>query len=127
VPGYKDPPKDRRFKPGEVHNPKGYSRGRRLTARLLALFKSKDADGAFLNVGLKEALKGDFRFWSYIYDRIDGKPTSRTDEAMVRIAAKNADADKAEGTLASMVGDAEKRARKRKRNRKVDPPAGGVS
>ncbi|MGZ3353275.1 MAG: hypothetical protein ACXVCF_00145 [Isosphaeraceae bacterium] len=71
--GNPDPSPETRFKPGESGNPSGSSRKARLTARLLQLFDDMAADGPFLQVGLKAALEGDFRFWSYLFDRIDGR------------------------------------------------------
>lgn len=34
---------------------------------------------ALVQKGLKEALKGDFRYWSLLFDRIDGKVTTRVE------------------------------------------------
>ena len=60
-------------KPGEVRNPRGSSNKQRLTNALIKAIEEKGLDDPFVKVGLQHALKGDFRFWSYIFDRIDGK------------------------------------------------------
>jgi hypothetical protein len=69
----------RPVKPGEVRNPNGSSKKQRLTTALLKLIEEKGLDDPFVRVGMAEALKGDFKFWSYIFDRIDGKMTQKTD------------------------------------------------
>lgn len=71
--GYKDPPKEHQFKPGQVANPNGSSAKQRMTTALIKAIEKKGLDDPFVQVGLREALKGNFQFWSYIYDRVDGK------------------------------------------------------
>jgi hypothetical protein len=63
----------RPVKPGEVRNPKGSSSKQRLTTALIKLIEEKGLDDPFVQVGMKAALKGDFRFWQYIFERVDGK------------------------------------------------------
>jgi len=41
-----------------------------VAARLL---EQEDVAEKFLKVGLAAALAGDFRFWSYLFDRIEGR------------------------------------------------------
>ena len=61
------------FPPGQSGNPAGYSSRRRLADALIKAIEALRLDDALVQVGLREALKGDFRFWSYIFDRVDGK------------------------------------------------------
>ena len=75
--GYKDPPKEHQFKPGHAANPRGYSRGRRLADELAKLFDEKGLDRAFLLEGITRAMKGDYRYWKEIFDRLDGKTLER--------------------------------------------------
>lgn len=65
------------FKPGQSGNPAGYSRGRRLADELARLFEEKGLDRAFLIKGIEQAMKGDFRYWKEIFDRLDGKTLDR--------------------------------------------------
>ena len=67
------PNPETQFPPGQSGNPSGYSRKRRLTDALVKLIEEKGLDDPFVKVGMQEALKGDFKFWAYIFDRIDGK------------------------------------------------------
>jgi hypothetical protein len=60
-------------KPGEVRNPNGSSRKQRLTNALLKHFDDNELDLSFIKAGAAEALGGDFNFWKYIFERIDGK------------------------------------------------------
>jgi hypothetical protein len=78
------------WKKGQSGNPAGYSKGRRFMDELHRLFDDKQLDAAFIQVGVREALRGDFRFWSYLYDRVEGKvvntaPPVDTDERPPRI------------------------------------------
>lgn len=66
--GNPNPSPENRFQPGQSGNPAGSSRKARLTARLKELLN----DEAFLDVGISKALDGDFNFWRYLYDRVDG-------------------------------------------------------
>ncbi len=61
------------FPPGTSGNAKGSSAKQRLTTALLKLIEEKGLDDPFVQVGMKAALKGDFKFWAYIFDRVDGK------------------------------------------------------
>jgi hypothetical protein len=59
--------------PGESGNPAGSSKKQRLTAALFRMLDEKGLDEPFIRAGMAAALKGDFQFWKYIYERIDGK------------------------------------------------------
>jgi hypothetical protein len=58
-----------RWKEGQSGNPAGSSDKQRLTSRLLGMLE----DETFLKAGLEAANKGDFNFWKYIFERVDGK------------------------------------------------------
>ena len=70
------PNESTQFKPGQSGNPAGYSNSRRLTARLRDMLKDEE----FVRVGISEALSGDFNFWKYIFECIDG-PIPKGEEA----------------------------------------------
>lgn len=67
------PNESTQFQPGQSGNPDGYSRGRRLTDALIKHFEDKGIHNQFVETGTTEALGGDFNFWKYIFERIDGK------------------------------------------------------
>jgi hypothetical protein len=69
----------RPIKPGEARNPNGSSRKQRLTSALINLIEERGLDEPLVRVGMTEAMKGDYRFWSYIFDRIDGKMQDKVD------------------------------------------------
>jgi hypothetical protein len=58
---------------GQSGNPNGYSRKRRIRHALIKVLDEQGLDGPFIRVGLRAALRGDFQFWSYIFDRVEGK------------------------------------------------------
>lgn len=62
-----------KIKPGEVRNPNGSSKKQRLTNALVKMLDEKGLDEAFVKAGMAAALKGDFNFWKYIFERVDGK------------------------------------------------------
>src|SRR5262245_30703793 len=69
-----------RWKKGYAPNPAGSSKKQRLTRAVLDLLDAKEGlDVAFVKVGMKAALRGDFRFWSYLWDRIEGKQPQSID------------------------------------------------
>jgi hypothetical protein len=74
------------WRPGESGNPAGSSnkqRGRQqLTDALMRLIEEKGLDEAMVRAGIKAALEGDFNFWRYIFERIDG-PLAQAIEAEV--------------------------------------------
>jgi len=57
--------------PGTSGNPAGHSRARRFTDALMKLIEGSEQPEKFIKVGWDAALKGDFRFWSYLYDRLE--------------------------------------------------------
>ena len=94
-----------KIQPGEVRNPNGSSKKQRFTNALVALIESHNADNPFVQAGLNAALRGDFNFWKYIYERIEGKipepPESEPEVTMEEVAKrlrerKNAKRKKAE-------------------------------
>ena len=66
-----------KFKPGQSGNPAGRPKGRTLTNRLKAILEEevngKTVAQALMEAGVKAALKGDYRYWNHIAERIDGK------------------------------------------------------
>ena len=70
---------EHRFKPGQSGNPKGRPKGTTLTNRLKKILAEDDGKvaEALMKAGVKAALKGDYRFWAYIFDRVDGKVADR--------------------------------------------------
>ena len=63
------------WKPGESGNPSGMPKGTvKITDRLRAIIEKDDGQVAMAlaTAATKAALKGDFRFWQAIIDRIDG-------------------------------------------------------
>jgi hypothetical protein len=60
---------------GQSGNPGGSSRCARLRRRLHEALdrRGEGIERAFIEAGLTRALKGDYLFWAYIYDRIEGR------------------------------------------------------
>ena len=89
------------FKPGESGNPLGSSEKARATAELKATLDIK----AFVASGIREALAGNFAFWRYIFDRVDGqmpKPevtASDMDELNQVLAELQAEHDRSEESV----------------------------
>lgn len=70
----------RQFQPGESGNPNGRPKGKTLTERVRDVLESNpDKAQAIVNAGIKAAEEGDFQFWKYLFDRLDGLPTARTE------------------------------------------------
>ena len=69
------------FKKGQSGNPGGRPKGVSLQSALrerLAAGESGDKlVESLVNVALREALRGDFRFWNSIIERVDGKVADR--------------------------------------------------
>ncbi len=86
------------FRAGHSGNPAGHSRGRRLTDALIRQIDEKLLADPLARVGIAEALKGDFNFWRYIFERVDGR------------LAPPPPPEREAGTLADLVGEAERRA-----------------
>jgi hypothetical protein len=72
------------FKPGQSGNKSGSSKKQRLTSALRKLLDSKEGlDDALMSMAVGRALKGDFRFFKEILERIDGKVTEKTEVKVV--------------------------------------------
>lgn len=97
------------IKPGEVRNPNGYSRSRRLTDALIKAIEEQGSAAPFVELGIREALNGDFRFWKEIFNRVDGLQKEEEDEPSVK---------------PTVIEEAAAKANARKRNRKSDGPSG---
>jgi hypothetical protein len=55
-------------------NPLGINNKRRaFTNALIKLIEEKGLEDPFVRAGLKHAMEGDFNFWKYIYERVEGK------------------------------------------------------
>jgi hypothetical protein len=67
------------FKPGESGNPSGRPSTRRFTAKLREALDRDDGQmiKAMVNVACQRALKGDFRYFKEIIDRVEGKVPDR--------------------------------------------------
>ncbi len=66
------PSKKHQFPVGRSGNPTGGSKGRRVTAALVAMIEEKQADRSLALVWLNKALLGDRHFFRYLLDRVDG-------------------------------------------------------
>ncbi len=97
------PSKPHQFKPGQSGNPAGSSRRQRITGAILEAFD----DAKFAAVGMRLALEGDFRFWSYIFDRVDG-PLAQPEPPI---------------DPETIAREAQLRAKRRKRTRRTDRPS----
>lgn len=86
VPGYKDPPKEHQFKPGQSGNPGGSYKSRRLTSALIKLLDRFQADNELGEVWLQKLREGDPKFWAMVLDRVEGPIASQ-------IESKAADED----------------------------------
>src|SRR4051794_41494856 len=71
---YKDPPKERKWRPGQSGNPAGSSKKQRMVKEILASAEGSEVARAMAIVALKAALSGDPDFWKAVCDRVDGKP-----------------------------------------------------
>ncbi len=73
----KNPSPATRFQPGQTGNPQGSSRKAQdraeFTAALTKLLAENGAAGKFLQAGWDAALAGDFQFWRYLWERLEGK------------------------------------------------------
>jgi len=67
------------FQPGVSGNPNGRPSTRRLTAKLREALDKNDGEmvKALVNVACQRALKGDFRYFKEIIDRVEGKVPDR--------------------------------------------------
>ena len=67
------------FKPGQSGNPKGRPKGSSITPRLKRIIEENNGEiaDALVKSAIKNALKGDFRFWNAIMERVEGKVADR--------------------------------------------------
>lgn len=67
------------WQPGESGNPKGRPKGTSITDRLRKIVERDDGKvaDALAQAAAKAALKGDFRFWNAILDRLEGPVPQR--------------------------------------------------
>jgi len=63
------------FEPGQSGNPNGRPKGTGLSDRLREIIDKNDGEiaDALVKAAVKAALKGDFRFWQEIINRVEGK------------------------------------------------------
>ena len=70
-----------RFKKGESGNPNGRPKGMSIEAQLRKRLNTGETGEkiveSLINVALRQALGGDFRFWNSIIERVDGKVADR--------------------------------------------------
>tara|TARA_R110000803_G_scaffold148551_7_gene214036 strand:+ start:870 stop:1244 length:375 start_codon:yes stop_codon:yes gene_type:complete len=70
-----------RFKKGESGNPNGRPKGMSIEAQLRKRLNTGESGEkiveSLINVALRQALGGDFRFWNSIIERVDGKVADR--------------------------------------------------
>jgi hypothetical protein len=67
------------IQPGESRNPNGRPKGTSITHKMREIVEKDDgavAD-ALVRAAVKAAMKGDFRFWQEILNRVDGKVADR--------------------------------------------------
>lgn len=58
-----------------------------------ALIDERGADRDLMDVGLKRALKGDFKYWSFIVEHLEGKANVQPPAESSTATAAQADAD----------------------------------
>lgn len=72
---------EHRFKKGQSGNPGGRPKGRSIEAQLRKLLNEGEQGEkiaeSIVKVGIQQALRGDFRFWNAIIERVDGKVADR--------------------------------------------------
>jgi hypothetical protein len=83
--GYKKPPREHRIKKGQVLNPNGRPTGTSLTAIIKRVLAEPEGDGTkadkLIEVAIKAARRGDYRFWNALIERNDGKVPDRIADA----------------------------------------------
>ena len=69
------------FKPGVSGNPKGPPSMKKFTHKLREVLEKNDGEmlKAMVNVACQRALRGDFRYFKEIIDRVEGKVADRLD------------------------------------------------
>ena len=101
--GYKDPPAEHRFKPGQSGNPSGYSRRRRFSDAIHELLdETPNLTRALMSVGLQKALAGDHKFWSSLVEIVEGKPSVQEPPPSEAAQAAEKDADAVAEILRSL-------------------------
>lgn len=76
------PPNPQNLKPwpkGVSGNPGGRPKKRFQDVLDAELDAKPELVKALIQKGIKEALKGDFRYWSALFDRVDGKTVTKTE------------------------------------------------
>lgn len=81
------PNEETQFKPGQTGNPNGSSRKQRFTSALVKLLDDGNLDDPFVQAGITAALGGDFNFWRYLYERIEGKIPDQEPQGEVSMEA----------------------------------------
>jgi len=61
------------WKPGQSGNPTGRAKAR-LTQALRKYFEDGEVVNEFVAVGIQAAREGDFNFYRYLWDRLEGRP-----------------------------------------------------
>lgn len=86
------------FKPGESGNPNGRPKGKTLTERVRDVLEANpERAAAIVEAGIQAAEGGDFQFWKYLCDRMEGMPTqmvSANVDAMIRVRFADEDSVK---------------------------------
>jgi hypothetical protein len=66
------------FKKGETGNPNGRPKGKTLTERVRDILETNpDKAQAIVDAGVAAAIEGDFQFWKYLFDRLEGTPAQQ--------------------------------------------------
>jgi hypothetical protein len=77
------------WQPGQSGNPAGSSRRQRLTTKIHRKLDRAGQEETFARVGLARALKGDYRFWSFIFDKLDGRPVEEGEAILEEVLAEH--------------------------------------
>ena len=79
LPGQNACGRQHQWKPGQSGNPQGRVSAHKLSRQLVAALNANDGAlvNALIQVALTRALKGDFRFFKEIWDRLEGKVPDR--------------------------------------------------
>lgn len=88
------PPKEHQWRKGQSGNPNGRPPGKSITTQLREMLDAglngQDLAKAMAQVAFKEALKGDFKFWNAIMERLDGKlPDTVTQDGALEIVVRH--------------------------------------
>jgi len=97
------PPVEHRWKPGQSGNPKGTAGpGRSIQAAMRKLmnedYQGKDLAVAMAKIAVQRALRGDYKFFEIVMERIDGKVVQELN-AEIRSVSKAYPADVLEDVL----------------------------